>query len=471
MKKPIYFILTGIVVLLAGLFASCENPFYIAILPEKSHTITFDPNGGTGGPAPVKVRYGEALPVVTAQPVRTSYFFAGYYDAQTGGTEYYAADLAPAKEYWDKHSDTTLYAKWTTTAVHDIVFHSNDGHHQTATQEIPENSTRALRANTFARHTYMFAGWSTTATWPVEYTDGTSYTTGAGTSTVNLYAVWTIDMASISAGTFTMGSPASEPNRSSNETQHSVTLTKGFYMGKYQVTQEQWQAVMGNNPSYFTSVGSYGGVPGDLPVEMVNWYHAIVFCNKLSVMEGLTPAYEVSGISDWGSLAYSAIPTINKETWDAATIVSGSDGYRLPTEAQWEYACRAGTTTAFNWGTNKITSDQANFDATSSLYNGSPSGIYRARTTVVGSFAPNAWGLYDMHGNVYEWCWDWYNANYGSATASDPAVDPLGAASGTSRVIRGGVWVDYGQNLRSAYRGSVSPDSRFNYFGFRLLRP
>jgi formylglycine-generating enzyme required for sulfatase activity len=275
-------------------------------------------------------------------------------------------------------------------------------------------------------------------------------------------------MVWIPAGTFTMGSPASEPNRNSDETQHSVTLTKGFYMGKYQVTQEQWQAVMGNNPSSFTSVGSYGGVPGDLPVEQVNWYHAIAFCNKLSVMEGLTPAYAVSGISDWGSLAYSAIPTSNNATWNAAAIVSGSDGYRLPTEAQWEYACRAGTTTAFNWGTNQITYDQANFYSNSS-YNGSPTQTYRGQTTVVGTFAPNAWGLYDMHGNVYEWCWDWYNASYYSDSSA--GTDPLGAASGAHRVMRGGYWYSDGQNLRSAYRGSFNPGYGYYDIGFRLVRP
>jgi formylglycine-generating enzyme required for sulfatase activity len=136
----------------------------------------------------------------------------------------------------------------------------------------------------------------------------------------------------IPAGTFTMGSPASEVDRSSNETQHQVTLSS-FYMGRYEVTQKEWVAVMGSNPSYFKG--------DDLPVEQVSWYDVIDYCNKRSIKEGLTPAYTVSGTT----------VTCN---WKA-------NGYRLPTEAEWEYACRAGTTTPFNTG-NNITTAQANYN-------------------------------------------------------------------------------------------------------------
>ncbi|MCL2765172.1 MAG: formylglycine-generating enzyme family protein, partial [Treponema sp.] len=145
----------------------------------------------------------------------------------------------------------------------------------------------------------------------------------------------------------------------------------------------------------------------------------------------------------------------------------GASGYRLPTEAQWEYACRAGTSTAFNWGTNQITSDQANFNAFFYQYNDSPAGEYREATTEVGRFTANAWGLYDMHGNVWEWCWDWYD-NYPSGSVSDPT----GADSGSYRVMRGGGWFTEGQNLRSAYRDNYDdPWSYGNNYGFRLVRP
>ena len=144
----------------------------------------------------------------------------------------------------------------------------------------------------------------------------------------------------------------------------------------------------------------------------------------------------------------------------------------MPTEAQWEYACRAGTTGPFNfsngtgWGTSQITTDQANFNGAEGLYNDSPVGIYRERTTPVGTFAPNAWGLYDMHGNVFEWCWDWGNTYF-----SDPQTNPAGAVSSDEgRVIRGGSWVFYGQYLRSAYRGFCIPFGKADNIGFRLVR-
>ncbi|MCL2764780.1 MAG: formylglycine-generating enzyme family protein [Treponema sp.] len=281
-----------------------------------------------------------------------------------------------------------------------------------------------------------------------------------------------ISMVWIPAGTFTMGSPETEPNRSSNETQYQVTLLNGFYMGKYAVTQEQYEAVMGTNPSLFTTANGNPPLSGDTqgrrPVEMVNWYHAIAFCNRLSLLEGLTPVYSIEGIdnTDEDAWLHSAVPTVTNAIWNAVTADWDASGYRLPTEAQWEYACRAGTTTAFNWGTNQITSDQANFFASGDLYNGSPLGVYRGATTEVGRFTANAWGLYDMHGNVREWCWDWYGT-YPSGSVSDPE----GAVSGSLRVIRGGSWSHYGRFLRSASRIFDNPWVRYVDVGFRLVRP
>jgi len=255
----------------------------------------------------------------------------------------------------------------------------------------------------------------------------------------------------INSGTFQMD------GTDSGGTTRPVTLTSGFYIGKYEVTQAQYKAVMNNaNPSYF------GG--DHLPVESVSWYDVIVFCNRLSIMEGLTPAYQINGSTnpdDWGTA-----PTSSNETWNAAEIIADATGYRLPTEAQWEYACRAGTTTAFNWGSNIINSTQANYEARYVDTYNTVAGTYIDRTTEVGSYAPNAWGLHDMHGNVHEWCWDWYGSY-----ASGSQTDPRGAASGSDRVTRGGSWSNVGQGLRSAYRGIISPDGRGIALGFRLLRP
>jgi formylglycine-generating enzyme required for sulfatase activity len=260
-------------------------------------------------------------------------------------------------------------------------------------------------------------------------------------------------MVRINGGTFTMGSPSSEASRFDYDVQHRGTVSS-FYMGKHQVTQEEYETVMGTNPSNWKGY--------NLPVEQVSWYDALVFCNKLSMREGLSPAYSINGNTDparWGT-----VPTSSNSTWNAATMVAGSTGYRLPTEAEWEYACRAGTTTPFNTG-NNITTSQANYNG-NNPYNNNAKGTYRQRTTVVGSFTSNAWGLYDMHGNVWECCWDWYGAYPTSAQ-----TDPAGASSGSSRVVRGGSWYGSALQVRSANRLSYRPSDRGMDIGFRLVRP
>ena len=241
----------------------------------------------------------------------------------------------------------------------------------------------------------------------------------------------------IPGGTFIMGSPANE-SESSNAIQHQVTIS-GFYMGMHEITQAEYEEIMETNPSRF--IGS------NLPVEQVSWFDAIEYCNRRSQREGLTPAYTISGFG------INLIVTWNRN----------ANGYRLPTEAEWEYACRAGTTTPFSTG-NNITTDEANYNGYYP-YNNNIRGEYRARTTPAGSFPANDWGLYDMHGNVWEWCWDWYGA-YPSGTQTDPD----GPVSGDNRVMRGGSFMLSAYDARSANRENYTPSRRFFTIGFRVAR-
>jgi len=192
-------------------------------------------------------------------------------------------------------------------------------------------------------------------------------------------------------------------------------------------------------------------------VNGVSWYDVLVFCNRLSMLAGVTPVYSLGGSTDpalWGNA-----PSSNSTTWNAVTVNWSAGGYRLPTEAEWEYACRAGTTTTYYTGIAEGAALQA------AAWYGANSG---SRTHQVGLKTPNAWGAYDMHGNVYEWCWDWYGSGY--YYAQSPENDPTGPASGTNRVRRGGCWGNLAQNLRSAYRGFDTPSGRYNSIGFRLVR-
>jgi formylglycine-generating enzyme required for sulfatase activity len=259
-------------------------------------------------------------------------------------------------------------------------------------------------------------------------------------------------MELIEAGSFLMGSPEDEAERHEHETQHRVTLTKSFCMGKYTVTQAQYKAVMGTNPSKFDG--------DNLPVEKVCWYDTLIFCNKLSIQERLTPAYSIDGKTnpdDWGDIPTFTTYWEVRKAWDAAACDWNSSGYRLPTEAEWEYACRAGTTTAYNTG-DSISDDTGWYKVNSGDI-----------THEVGQKPANAWGLYDMHGNVFEWCWDLYDTY-----PCGDQLDPLGAPSEPYRpyrVIRGGDWGSpQAMWLRSAKRNVCFPDLRRYVYGFRLAR-
>ena len=253
------------------------------------------------------------------------------------------------------------------------------------------------------------------------------------------------DLIFIKGGKFNMGSPSDEVQRENDETLHEVSVND-FYVSAYEVTQEEYENIMGNNPSNFKG--------SKLPVENLTWYEAIEYCNKLSEKNNLTPVYEIDG---------------EKVTWNR-----NANGYRLLTEAEWEYVARAGTTTPFNTETS-ISAEESNF------YGHYPYGIeenyfsqgkletkpgeYRQTTVNVDEFSPNKWGLYNIHGNVREWVYDYY----GEYDLGDND-NPTGPNSGTLKVTRGGGWNDYAKHMRSAFRSTLAPDKKMSNTGLRIAR-
>ena len=263
-------------------------------------------------------------------------------------------------------------------------------------------------------------------------------TLGALLMAQNATAQPKLNFVLIKGGSFLMGSPSTEPERSADEWQHKVTVGD-FYMAKTEVSQLEYRTVMGTNPSE---------TPGDnLPVTNVSWYDAVRFCNELSKKEGFEPCYEISG---------------STVIWN-----KNASGYRLPTEAEWEYAARANTSTPFSFGSYVKDKDANCYNAYG--YNNDASGRwvngYLQHTVEIQSYGENPFGLYNMHGNVCEWVWDWYG-EYDLSASSAPAGKP----EGNYKVIRGGGWNDMPKHIRSAYRGILSADLSLYSVGFRPVR-
>lgn len=259
-------------------------------------------------------------------------------------------------------------------------------------------------------------------------------------------------LVSIPAGVFEMGSPPEEPGRDPIEIPHPVTLTRGFYLSDHEVTQADFERTMGWNLSIFRHAGN--------PVESVTWFDALDYCNRVSTREGLRPAYRMTEVRR--TVLHITQATV---AWD-----DSANGFRLPTEAEWEFACRAGTTTAFHSG--PITEIQCqpldpNLDRVGCYCGNSvlSVGLDRREPIPVRQKGRNGYRLYDMHGNVEEWCWDWYGAY-----PAGPVTDPEGPVTGADRAVRGGSWDYYAQHCRSAARTSIPPGATASVLGFRMAR-
>ncbi len=269
-------------------------------------------------------------------------------------------------------------------------------------------------------------------------------------------------MVFIKGGTFLMGSPASERMRGEDEAQHSVTVDD-FYCDVFEVRQSDYEKVMGENPSYNKGA--------NLPVENVSFYDALEYCNKKSLSEGLSAVYKIGGKNAKSSISFPDV-----------SVDLAANGYRLLTEAEWEYACRAGTATIFstgNWNNPK----DANYEGSypylieeNYVRRTNPNvqpGLNRGKTVAVDSLSPNEFGLYNMHGNVSEWVFDYYGKyddSVSAGSAGKSVLNPLGAEVGVYRVNRGGGFNDFGKHLRSAYRSASNPLTKDRNLGFRIAR-
>ena len=404
-------------------------------------TLTFDAGEGSfkeGKTLTLTGKAGEAF-TLTESPERVGYSFK---------------EWNPALPEKYPEINTKYTAVWVKEWDYTITYVNVDG----ATNENPAGynvETETITLKDPAKAGYTFEGW-----YMAEGFTGNAVTeiVQGSTGDITLYAKWEqipFTTVKVEGGSCTL-----------NGTE--VTLSS-FWISKYEVTQEEFVSVMtGNtngieaNPSWFDYGPTAGEVQERRPVENVSWYDAIVYCNLLSMREGLTPCYTIKGSTDpaaWGT-SPTWFDAEDYDDWKSVTCNFDADGYRLPTEAEWEYAARGGNPEDGSWdntysGSNTL-DDVAWYRDNSDR-----------KTHEVGKKQANALGLYDMSGNVLEWCWDWYGSSSGYPSGTE---DPAGPDAGSSRVDRGGSWGHFASDCAVSNRGYDYPCSRYDYYGFRLVR-
>lgn len=426
--------LTLLVVLcVASLACTACSDLYHDYMGAKGLTdlnITFNANGGTGSMDKAKARKAAIVTLPENRFSKKDYSFAGWATSSSAVESIYS----DGDSFTMGDTDVTLYAVWKTGYT--ISYNANGGTGSMSNQYVTAGSSATLQANVFTRSGYYFAGWATSASSTyVSYKDKDRITP---TRSMTLYAVWqTLDvpMISVWGGTTTLNGT-------------SVTLT-GFSIGKTEITQAQYSAVIGSIPGWCSS--SYG-LGNDYPVYGVSWYGAIVFCNKLSVLKGKTPVYSLSGSTDpdtWG-----AVPSTANGSWDAVTMNVSANGYRLPTEAEWEYAAKGGILSSGYAYSGSDTLEAVGW------YEANGNGM----THPVADKDANELGIYDMSGNVSEYCWDWQSLLYPSSS-----TNPTGETSGDHRVCRGGSWYNSAVVCAVTYRSYIEAYSTYYSVGFRVV--
>jgi uncharacterized repeat protein (TIGR02543 family) len=424
-------------------------------------TVTFETDGGEPKPKTQNVIPGGKVIEPSQEPELEGHIFGGWTDNPRfpGNLWKFAGD--PIGGGTSVNSNKILYAIWIPLCT--VTFDSNGGKFfdgenvvSVLTQPVtkgdfvapppePVKGKDAVPVGSDKKTGLIFGGWFTDNG---DFKDLWKFSTRRVYEPAILYARWIpVEMVEVSAGYFMMGSPDGDSDKKQNEQpQHKVTLTNGFYMGKYEVTQELYSAVM---------IDPNLGIKSQFPKVEVKWYEAVKFCNELSKLQGLTEYYTIN-YNEQDPGYKQSDSSVADRNW-LVTTNSNANGYRLPTEAEWEYACRAGTETRFNTG-NDITTNKAN-------YNNSKGG-----PTAVGYFKdyPNHWGLYDMHGNVYEWCWDWYEEDYYKKSPGNEN-NPTGPTEGDERVVRGGMYSSAAAAVRSAARFKRNREDAHIDTGFRVV--